>query len=777
MINGETQTSMKSAITVSYRGEVVSTIDIDHSSPKKFYTLGRSSKNDVILQSAIVSNEHLVFELREGELYVRDLNSTNGMFVNGVKRTNAELNNGDTIRIDDLGDQHEEGVLIIYSMHDSNVDEKWLECSLTEKSSITIGRDDTNSIALPHSLVSRQHAYIEKINNDYYIEDLRSTNGTFLNGKRITTKQKLEPLDTLYIGSSKLVFQGDKITYNMESTGLRLDAIHISKFVEDKAGGFLKGKQTKTILDDISIGIKAGELVSIIGGSGAGKSTFMDALNGFRLPTEGSVLINEDDFYENYEAYKNIIGYVPQQDIVYDTLTVEDMLTYAAKLRMPEDTTEDEIYERVQQVISDVELEGKENVFIKQLSGGQRKRASIAVELLADPKLFFLDEPTSGLDPGMERNMMQLLRKLSNQGKTIILITHATANLMLCDKVVILGFGGKLCYFGPPSGSLQFFGVKDYADIYDCINKNSSDWQQRFKQSKYYSYFKPLEVKTPKQVAAPDVTSRSSLKQFSILCKRYLKLTLADKQRTIVLLLQAPFIAFILSLVVNVNALDFYESSKELIFTIASTGVWIGLLNSIQEITKESDIYRRERAVNLKLIPYISSKLLILGVLSALQSVLFVLILTQFIDLPTVSLLNSLTFEIVITLFLTTFAATTLGLVVSAFVSNSDRAMGIAPYLLIPQLILNGLVFKLDGAAEVVSNLAISKWAARAIGISFDLNSQPLKIEEIVRIPERELPEYFDYDVSLLYQNWMILAGFAGICIIASIIALKLKDN
>ena len=206
----------------------------------------------------------------------------------------------------------------------------------------------------------------------------------------------------------------------------------------------------------------------------------MDTLNGFRPATEGTVLVNGDDFYANYNAYKNIMGYVPQQDIVYDTLTVEQMLTYAAKLRMPEDSTDEDISQRVNEVIGDVELEGREHLVISQLSGGQRKRVSIAVELLADPKLFFLDEPTSGLDPGMERNMMRLLRKLSNKGKTIVLITHATANLHLCDKVTFLGYGGKLCYFGPPSGALKFFNVTDYTDIYDLISKQAEFFQQKF---------------------------------------------------------------------------------------------------------------------------------------------------------------------------------------------------------------------------------------------------------------------------------------------------------
>jgi len=456
---------------------------------------------------------------------------------------------------------------------------------------------------------------------------------------------------------------------------------------------------------------------------------------------------------------------------------VREMLTYAAKLRMPDDTTEDEIANRVQEVIKDVELEGREDLVIKQLSGGQRKRASIAVELLADPKLFFLDEPTSGLDPGMERNMMKLLRKLSNNGKTIILITHATANLNLCDKAVILGYGGKLCYFGPPNGALEFFNVEDYADIYDLINKESDKWQKKFKESIYYSYHNSLVQKDVKMTERKTVSQNSSFRQLMILTKRYLKLTLIDKQRLAFLLLQAPFIAVLLSIVAERDSFTFYETSKEVIFTVAASAVWIGLLNSLQEVTKENDVYRRERAVNLRLAPYIFSKILVLGVLTLLQSVAFIIAFSFVMDLPTNSLIGSVKIEWFVTFFLTTMAATSLGLAVSTMAGNSDRAMGLAPILLIPQLIFNGLVFKLEGFSELISNFAISKWAARAISISVDLNDKPTELETRALVPPRNLPHYYDHELSLLYQNWGILIGFSVLSIIISLLVLKKKDK
>lgn len=767
---------IKSVFTVYFQNQIVSTIDIDHGTSKTKYTIGRSPENDIVINSPIVSVKHAELEISDGFFVIRDLNSTNGIYVNGNKTNSAVLMNGDIIRIDNINNPNENGILIMYSLVENDCDEKWNEIDLNNLEAVAIGRKSDNDLVIFHSLVSKQHAKIKVYSNRVTIEDLNSTNGTYVNGNLLIKSQILKEFDNIIIGNTKIIYQDNKLIYNTLSKGLKLDAIHISKVISDSNGS---GK--KKILDDISISIKAGELVALIGGSGAGKSTFMDSLNGFRLPTEGSVFVNDDDFYRNYYSYKNIIGYVPQQDIVYDTLTVRDMLTYAARLRMPEDSTKSEIEERVNQVITDVELDGREDVYIKQLSGGQKKRASIAVELLADPKLFFLDEPTSGLDPGMERNLMKLLRKLADTGKTIILITHATANLHLCDKAVILGYGGKLCYFGPPKGALEFFNVEEYADIYDLINKESKVWQERFRNSKYFMYYKPLvekEIKRSKTKNREKV-KRSSIKQFFILAQRYLKLTVLDKQRFAFIILQAPLIAFLLSMVADKDSFKYFESSQQIIFTLACSAVWIGVLNSIQEICKERPIYKRERAVNLKLIPYIFSKLTILGFICLVQAGLLVVVFSALINQPKIHLLATLNLEIFITVFITIFTSTTMGLCVSTLVSNTDRAMGLAPIILIPQLLFTGLVFQLKGFSDKIADLAISKWASRALAVSFDLNGRPLKSQvEYPKLPTppRDLPSFYNHDINMLYQNWIVLGVIILICLILNLVLLERND-
>ncbi|WP_307342490.1 FHA domain-containing protein [Metabacillus malikii] len=771
-----TKGEKKHLLNVYINKELITTFDMQTAGSSK-YTIGRAKDNDLVIHSPIVSAHHATIHVENGQCKIIDENSTNGIIIDERKVTEQVLVNGMHILIDDMNNPHDEGIFILYSELENEQDEKWNEVYFKDKPSITIGRESSNDIALAHSLVSRKHAQIFVEKNDIFVKDLNSTNGTFLNGKPVKQVTKLKPLDMIYIGQTKFIVQENKILYNVHVKGLQIDAINISKTVVDSSGGLFAAKATKKILDNISISIKPGELVALIGGSGAGKSTFLDTLNGFRPATDGTVLVNGDDFYANYNAYKNILGYVPQQDIVYDTLTVQQMLIYAAKLRMPEDSSEAEILERVKEVIEDVELEGREDLVISQLSGGQRKRASIAVELLADPKLFFLDEPTSGLDPGMERNMMRLLRKLSNKGKTIILITHATANLHLCDKVVFLGYGGRLCYFGPPSGAQKFFEVTDYTDIYDLINKQAEKWQAKFVQSHYYSYYQTLTGKQAEKKPLQKGPSRSSLKQFAILSARYLKLSLVDKQRFFFLMIQAPIIAILMGLVAETDSFEYFETSKQVIFTVAASAVWIGLLNSIQEITKEKTIYKRERTVNLKLGPYISSKIVILGLMGLIQSVIFVAIFTAIIELPTENLLGYVPIEIFMTFFLSVLASTAMGLVVSCLVANSDRAMGLAPILLVPQLIFNGLVFELEGVTDWLSNLAIAKWTARAFSISFDLNDKPMELETKVALPQRDLPEYYDHSLSLLYQNWGILLGITVLCTVISIVILKRKDR
>ena len=263
----------------------------------------------------------------------------------------------------------------------------------------------------------------------------------YVNGLKIPQSQEvfLNNLDVIFIGNTKMILVGTTLFYQIFERGIRLDAIDIVKKVRIKF-------KVREISSHVNMSINPSEFVAFVGGSGAGKSTFMKCISGVDRPTSGTVLMNGENLYENYENLKYNIGYVPQDDIVFSNLTLHDMLQYAAKLRMPDNTSKKERNQRIKEVLDIVSLTDFENSFIRQLSGGQRKRASIAVELLADPNLFFLDEPTSGLDPGTERSIMQTLRKMSQMGKTIILVTHNTLNyiyvikLHFLEKVVIYVF-------------------------------------------------------------------------------------------------------------------------------------------------------------------------------------------------------------------------------------------------------------------------------------------------------------------------------------------------
>ncbi len=777
---------MKNIFDIYYGEKIVSTINLNEYNKNKI-SLGRAKENDIVINSNIVSRVHAFIELKNGSCFFSDNNSTNGIMVNNKLVDACELKSGDSIKIDSDVEHHEEAIIIVYSLVKKENEQKFKNYYIKNNSSVKLGRNEDNDIVLNHISISRNHAEIYLENGDFYIKDLKSTNGTYLNGTPVEKPLKLTEGDRIFIGNTKLLFYRDKLIYNVITNGLSLDAIKISKTINEKKSLF-KPKMQKRLLDDITISVKPGELVSLIGSSGAGKSTFLDALSGLRPATDGCVLVNNTDFYSNYGAYKSIIGYVPQQDIVYDNLTVQEMLTYAAKLRMPKDVSKQEIDERVKQVIKDVELYEKENVVIKNLSGGQKKRTSIAVELLADPQLFFLDEPSSGLDPGMERNLMNLLRKLADKGKTIILITHAMDNLNICDKVIFLGRGGKLCFFGNPLDSLDFFGVSDFVEIYDLITDKPEKCCEKFKSSNYYIYSKPLEKKMPDKKNPPKVKGQSGWTQFCVLSRRYLKLTLSDMQRFIILLGQAPVVAILLGIVTNKNAFSIYENTSQVLFTLSCSAVWIGLLNSIQEICKERNIFKRERTVNLKLLPYICSKLVILSVICMVQSILMIFVFNMFIPFPTdYHLIWNLKFELIITTFLTLLAATSMGITISTLVTNTDRAMSIAPFFLIPQIIFSGFIFKLSGFSEKLSHFIIAKWSLRAMAVSLKINELPLKIVEdnkdnaqmynVLKQINRNLESAYNHDVILLYKDWRILILISIVCIIISFLFLKVNEN
>lgn len=507
-------------------------------------TMGRASQNsacDIQLSSAIVSSYHGTFTYYQSEYYYTDEVNLNGTYINGVKINKQsgkpsaahKLRDGDILTIG-VNDINKDNTVYILFSTSTGKDHVWEAFSMSTMSNdITIGRDQATSDIFVHSpYVSRKHAVISVDNNrNITITDCKSANGTLLNGNlmRSGDTENFKEFDILTIGSTKIVNLKTAIIFNTPKAasyidtqdkegreysiliedkeifdsdivksrillpdeyarrgGVELRVENITKIVPCKNGTGINGGDKKYILRDVSFTIYPGELVAILGGSGAGKTTLMNAINGFEPATEGNVFFNGNDLYKNYSVYKSQIGYVPQQDIVYDNLTMFDMLFYVAKLRLPNDITKEEITQRVEEVLRAMALENHRDTLIKKLSGGQRKRASIAVELISDPSLFFLDEPTSGLDPEAETNLMKQLQMLSSKrGKTVIVITHTLQNIHLFDKVIFMAPGGKLCYYGSPEEAKKFFAIENLADAYEKISVDIDGYVNRFQQQRF----------------------------------------------------------------------------------------------------------------------------------------------------------------------------------------------------------------------------------------------------------------------------------------------------
>ena len=536
----------------------------------------------------------------------------------------------------------------------------------------------------------------------------------------------------------------------------------------------------------------------------------MRALNGLS-PATGTISYNGLDYYASYAAFCTQTGYVPQDDIVHRDLTVQSALYYGAKLRLPNDYTETQIQNRIKEVLAEVELDQKQKTLIERLSGGQRKRVSIALELLANPSVFFLDEPTSGLDPGLDRKMMNLLRKLADKGQTIVLVTHATNNINFCDYVCFLG-AGRLVYFGPPHQAKRFFSKNDFADIYNELDNEQAckQWSEKFRQdAAYQTYINgPLQLASNQHNQGKQPKSKGSARlkrpkrsrpffQWWLLCQRYLELLKNDRGNLALLLLQAPIIAIIVFAFIkagvgpggfNVNHIvecprtaqvftkqglpdipspsspaiskdcnqlenilkttpqgkayaaqrgsvinamqDFIVpgggDAPMILFVMAFAAIMCGCINSSREIVKEDPIYRRERAVNVGIIPYLFSKISILGVLCLLQSAALVGIISLVDPFQHGTFLPG-GIEVYITVALTALAGLTLGLTISAIVPNSDRAMSFLPLLLLPQVIFAGTLFPLTNPALQFTGMIFPvRWSMAALGSTVGLHGDKM---------------------------------------------------
>ena len=700
--------------------------------------------------------------------------STNGIFYNRTRVTPSEgllLRDGMELRI---GQDPANQASVTYRSPNRARPVQLPErrSILLKGRSVELGRGDTATLELPAPIVSRRHATIEANGQGVYVLRDYSTNGTFANGKRVRGSVLLSEGATIRIGPFSLVLRGDELALQDLGDRIRLDADRLVVQV---------GK--KRLLKQVTLTIEPGQFVALVGGSGAGKSTLMRTLLGIQPLAGGTVYLNGDDLRRNFNIYRTQIGYVPQDDIIHRNLTVGEVLANAAKLRLPPDTDVEAV---VRKTLQEIEMVDRRDTFVKNLSGGQRKRASIGVELLVDPKLFFLDEPTSGLDPGLDKKMMQLLRQLADRGRTIVLVTHATANVRLCDRIAFMGRVGHLCYFGPPDEVDRFFNIQtgDFADIYNALEQKEAEVAQRaeaFHNSEWYRKYVRDRLslgQATQRKAFPQQAKPSFLRQLLLLARRTSFLMWRDKVNLALALLTAPVgIALITLAVRDKDPLAFTPDDPSLaplalrvLFVFTCACIWVGLSSSLQEIIKESAIYLRERLVNLGLFAYIGSKVLVLGGLAIAQTWLMGITILIGFDPPEPELI-SWPVGLAATTLLTLFACTSLGLLISASVKNSSQANSALPLVLLPQIIFSGVLFKMEGLASKLSWLMLSRWSVGAYGAIVDVNTM---VPDPTELPDGSFVDR-PFEPSAVYDpTWENLALNWGVLLLHGSIYLGL---
>ncbi len=674
-------------------------------------SVGRSAEAGLVVNDLRLSRKHFQIERRADSWYLKDLGSSSGTLVNGKRVAEVKLSPLDTIAAGDTTFQY-----LLRMIEAPRVEVQVVAAAPSAPSSvprvalskdrILFGRGGECDVVLASPMISRKHAAISKQNSALVLEDLGSANGLFVNG-RLVRRHTLAKGDRIRIGPFVLTFDGTELAQEDQQGRITLEASRIGK----RAG-------TLDILKDVSVVIHPNEFVGLLGPSGAGKSTFMDTLNGFRPATSGQVFVNGEDLYSVFQSFKANIGYVPQDDIIHRDLTVWDALYYTAKLRLPEDTSEDEVNHLLEEVVAHIELQERKHTRISALSGGQRKRVSVGVELITKPPLLFLDEPTSGLDPGTEEKIMHLFRRLAKGGRTVVLTTHVMENVELLDLIVVL-VKGRLAFFGPPKDALAYFDIPKITKIYEKLeSKRPEEWATQFEASPLYkTYVRDRQAASRAAGTArgipPEQRQPMPHAQFLYLLLRYWKTLIGDRKNLLFLLLPGPLIGFLMTLPFDASAPgpkgDIHHRNLLLFMTV--TAVFCGTFNSFREIVKEKAIYKRERMVNLQLLPYVLSKMVLLSGFFVLECFLLLTSVCIFEDIKGNFLLHYFS------LLGTAIASAGLGLIISSIVSSQEKAIGLLIIVVIPQIIFSGGLSgeKLEGITAFLSWFMVAHWGFDAM--------------------------------------------------------------
>jgi ABC transport system ATP-binding/permease protein len=627
--------------------------------------------------------------------------------------------------------------------------------------SATIGRATDNDIVIQDVLASRHHAFLVQSPLGTEIRDARSVNGTFVNGVRVGSAVLSEG-DVITIGNIDLVFTDGNLVRRTEAAtrtgGLEVNGVHFK----------IDGKE---LLDNISLTARPGTLTAIIGGSGAGKTTLSRLIAGYTRPSAGSVTFEGHDIHAEYATMRSRIGMVPQDDVVHRQLTVNQALGYAAELRLPPDTSKQERAQVVAQVLEELDLTKHADTRVDKLSGGQRKRASVALELLTQPSLLLLDEPTSGLDPALDRQVMLMLRQLADAGRVVLVVTHSVSYLDVCDQILLIAPGGKTAFDGPPSQVGAALGTTNWADIFANVGADPDEANRRFMERDGRPQSGALARESPADLGEP--VHSDVLRQLSTIARRQVRLVISDRGYSVFLAV-LPFLIGALSLTVKgpkpglgpADPLGLAPTEPQYIMVLLNIGaVFMGTALTIRDLIGERPIFRREQAVGLSTTAYLLAKVFVFCVFATVQAAIATAIVRIGKGAPTAHppFFDNSTFSLFVTVAGTCVASAILGLMLSAVAQSNEQIMPLLVVSIMSQLVLAGGMIPVTGRAGLnqLSWLTPGRWGYAAGASSIDFPD----LVKVKQIPTNDpiwqhSKHIFFFDMAMLAALSLLYAGY-----------------
>ncbi|MGO4443303.1 ATP-binding cassette domain-containing protein [Mycobacterium sp. 2YAF39] len=727
--------------------------------------IGRDVRADVRISHPRISRSHVILRyLNEGWVAVDD-NSSNGTFFEGQRVQSVEVLDQRTIH---LGKP--DGPPLTFELGTASPAD---DSPTRSRESITIGRSADNDIVVPDVLASRHHA--ELVTTDAGVQ-LHNTDGsgTFVNGAKVNATALAEA-DVVTIGNLDFVFTDGALvrrTQPAATTG-GLEVRDVSLAIKDNA----------VLLDRISFNARPGTLTAVIGPSGSGKSTLSRAIVGSSQPTSGSVWFDGRDLQAEYASLRSRIGLVPQDDVVHGRLTVAQALDFAAELRMPADTTAGDRRRVIAQILEELELTAHATTRIDKLSGGQRKRVSVALELLTGPSLLVLDEPTTGLDPALDRAIMAMLRRLADAGRVIVVVTHSLAFLDECDQVLLLAPGGKTAFCGAPDELGSAMGATDWADIFTIVSTDPDDVQRRFmERSGSAAHERSPEEKlstdteallaTDRPVHTAEPARTSVWSQCKTIARRQAQLLVADRGY-LAFLVMLPFLIGLLPLTVAGHAgfgLPPSDGSapfepKHVIALISFAAILMGATLTVRDLVGERAIFGREQSAGLSASAYLLAKIAVFGAVAVIQSAILVLVVTApGFGKPGPSSAAALgipMLELFVGVAATCVVAAVLGLALSALARTNDQVIMLLAAALVTQLVFAGGFIPVTGrpALETIAWIMPGRWGLAAAASTADLSNLVVGIAQDSHW--QHAASTWLFDVTMLAVLAVLFAGVA----------------